>query len=323
MKKMEPLSSDVTSSPNQTQALLEGFQNAPGKADLHTHTVVSDGRESILSLCRAAKAAGVTHLGITDHDNLLSKADAEYYSLACGLDVIPGVELNCSHVVQGQRVVGHIGIHWPPEEDPEFQKILRYNQSQKREAYVKKMLANLYELGIDPSGQGVEASYAEIQRCNPESRYLGKGAVSQLLVDHGYCKDRLEASHKYLSRTGERLAFVPAEDFFQFADLQWVMETVTRYNETAEKRALLTLNHPYYYGLEPEAREQLVKEFAHMGGHCLEAYYPTHTKDRIPVVLGYCETYHLTPTGGSDRHHTGQSFLPIDEALFAHVLALR
>ena len=63
--------------------------------DLHTHTLRSDGVLQPVELVRAAAAAGVTTLAITDHDTL-----AAYRELVLGrampapIELIPGVEIN-------------------------------------------------------------------------------------------------------------------------------------------------------------------------------------------------------------------------------------
>lgn len=309
-----------TEYPQWTDQLLKDLRVAPGKADLHTHTRISDGCETPFGLCRAARAAGVTHLAITDHDHLLSRQEARRLSLEACLDVIPGVELNVGHTVLGQRINPHLGILWAPEDNEEFQKILAWNQGLDRAAYVKAMLTKLLKAGVDPSGRGVDASYEMIVQRNQDSLYLGKGAVSQLLVDMGICQDREEAGQKYLSRGGQRIAFIAQEDYFDYADMTWVMDTVRKINDGLEEPMLVTLNHLFYYCLEPEKREALVSDFARMGGHALEVYYPIYSQEQIQELLGYCAKYDLMPSGGSDRHRPGKNFLPVAEPIFQRLL---
>jgi predicted metal-dependent phosphoesterase TrpH len=64
--------------------------------DLHTHSTASDGTDSPAELVRTAWAAGVTVLGLTDHDTTGGwKAAAD--SLPEGMTLVPGAELSCEY----------------------------------------------------------------------------------------------------------------------------------------------------------------------------------------------------------------------------------
>ena len=319
MKKQ--MKNEQAPAPQWCNYLQELMKNLPGTFDAHTHSVVSDGQETLDELCRAARCAGVSHLAVTDHDWPLSCKEARELSLRHSLDVIPGVELNTSHTVNGKKVCVHLGMMWLPEDrGKELERVLAHNQSLPREAYVKAMLEKLCRLGIDPVGGGVDRSYEAIVERNPHSHYLGKGAVSQLLVDTGIVGSRAEAGDRFLSGHGERLAFVPAEEFFDFADMAWALEAIQKLNRDRDTAVLVTLNHPYYYGLEDAEMETLVRDFSKLGGHSLELFYPRHDEGRLKRVQGLCERYGLLPNGGSDRHHAGHPFLKGDPALFDALL---
>lgn len=277
--------------------------------DNHTHTQLSDGQQSAEEVCRLAASAGWGHLAITDHDVLLPEQDARRLSSLYNINVIPGVELNVSYKINGRKEILHLGILWLPDSEPGIQAILRHNQSQPRELYVKSMLEKLHKLGLDPSGQGVDRSFEMIVERNPHSLYLGKRAVAQLLTDTGLAASRAEAMDKYLGRRGHRLAFVSQAELFDYADMAWVLAVINSLNEKRENRILATLNHPYYYGLEDPEIETLVRDFRRMGGHALEVFYPKHDHSREQKLRGLCAKYGLLENGGSDRHDAGKPFL--------------
>jgi DNA polymerase III alpha subunit (gram-positive type) len=63
--------------------------------DLHTHTLRSDGVLEPVELVRAAAAAGIRTLAITDHDTLAAYRDLVLgRAMPAAVDLIPGVEIN-------------------------------------------------------------------------------------------------------------------------------------------------------------------------------------------------------------------------------------
>ena len=68
----------------------------PSPVDLHVHTSRSDGILEPTVLVVAARAAGVTTLAITDHDNLAATREllATDGALPTDLELLAGVEIN-------------------------------------------------------------------------------------------------------------------------------------------------------------------------------------------------------------------------------------
>lgn len=299
---------------NWTQALLDGLQAVPGPYDGHTHSIVSDGRETLEELCRLARQS-VFHLSVTDHDFPLSEAKARELSLRFGMDVIPGVELNAVHFVNGKKKLIHLNLLWLPDDDEELNRLLRHNQELPMERYVKAMLQNLYDLGLDPSGEGVERSCAMLVERNPGCRYLGKGHVAQLLEDTKLVASRAEAGWLYLGEHGERRAYVAKEELFDYITMEQVLETVQRLNRERDTATLVTLNHPYHYCLEEPELEALIRDFSRLG-HALEVFYPKHGSERVAWLQGQCQKYGLLQNAGSDYHYDAHSFMAGDPAIF-------
>jgi predicted metal-dependent phosphoesterase TrpH len=66
------------------------------KVDLHAHSSASDGTESPADLMRAAAAAGLDVIALTDHDTTSGWTDAAE-SLSSGLRLVQGAEISCAH----------------------------------------------------------------------------------------------------------------------------------------------------------------------------------------------------------------------------------
>lgn len=60
--------------------------------ELHTHTPHSDGRHSLLEMCREAKKLGLGGIALTDHNTLSGMAEANAAQEETGVAIIPGME---------------------------------------------------------------------------------------------------------------------------------------------------------------------------------------------------------------------------------------
>lgn len=66
------------------------------RIDLHTHSTASDGTDSPAGLVRAAAAAGLDVVALTDHDTTRGHAEA-LAALPPGLTLVTGAELSCRY----------------------------------------------------------------------------------------------------------------------------------------------------------------------------------------------------------------------------------
>src|SRR5215212_962256 len=64
------------------------------RIDLHTHSAVSDGTDSVPELLEGARAAGLDVVALTDHDTTGGWPEIEAARPA-GLTVVPGMEMSC------------------------------------------------------------------------------------------------------------------------------------------------------------------------------------------------------------------------------------
>lgn len=104
---------------SEADRILHRLREYPGTADLHLYSILSFGSEGLFKLCRTARKAGLDHVCITDWNRLLTEPLAGEFSLMADIDVIPGGELTCQHLLNGKRVSVQVGVLWPPE-DPDF-----------------------------------------------------------------------------------------------------------------------------------------------------------------------------------------------------------
>lgn len=77
------------------------------KIDLHAHSSASDGTDTPTELVRAAAAAGLDVVALTDHDGTGGWAEAAA-ALPAGLTLVPGVELSAEHDGIPLHVLGYL-----------------------------------------------------------------------------------------------------------------------------------------------------------------------------------------------------------------------
>src|SRR3954467_9660975 len=88
------------------------------RIDLHTHTTASDGTDSPAGLVRAAAAAGLDVLAITDHDSTAGWDEA-FAARPAGLTIVPGVEFSCvHHSGDGRQVSLHLLAYLADRDHP-------------------------------------------------------------------------------------------------------------------------------------------------------------------------------------------------------------
>lgn len=241
------------------------------KADLHMHTRYSDGAFEPSVVLGLAKAVGLTHVSITDHDSMEAYRDAIPAASALGLNLIFGMELSTSF--NGRDC--HLLIYGMPPEHPLMievlgsQKTIRYNRA-------KRLLASLNERGIDIHIDDVVASAGHLT--------LGRVHVAQAMVEAGHASSVKSAFDLHLVSVA-RKAPSPFPD---------ATDMIRRFRDAG---ALTVLAHPgnLYGYLE-------LRSLVAAGLEGLECIHPSHDAALRAKYLDYARLCQLIPTGGSDFH---------------------
>lgn len=91
------------SAPNAQQAPQPAESGAPenlnraGRYDLHIHSAISDGTQSLTELVPLIARAGLAGFALTDHDTTAGWVQAAQLAGEYGLDFLPGAEFSCRH----------------------------------------------------------------------------------------------------------------------------------------------------------------------------------------------------------------------------------
>ena len=243
--------------------------------DLHTHTTASDGRLTPASLVAAAAAAGVTVLGVTDHDTVAGCAPAATACADAGIAFVPGIEL--SSVRDGTDV--HVLGYFIDPASPALAAFLA-EQRQHRLDRVRQMILRLAANGIE-----LDADAVLKRGMDDPAVSAGRPWIARALVERGYCATTSDAFARWLSRGRPayvpRLA-VPPEDAF------------ARIHAAGGVAALA---HPVLVG-----RDEWIPVFAAAGLDALEAYHTKQNGEQTARYLALADRLGLAVSGGSDYH---------------------
>ena len=154
--------------------------------DLHTHTNFSDGTDSPTQLINKALAAGISVLGLTDHDSISGWQEA-ITALRPGISLVPGSEISCQ---TSDGISVHILGLLFDSENLELMGTMQATR-ENRHGRMAKIITRLNEAGIDISMQDVLDQLAE-------GATLGRPHLADALVRNGVISSRDEAFQELL-----------------------------------------------------------------------------------------------------------------------------
>ena len=155
------------------------------RADIHCHSVCSDGSDEPLELLKKAKEASLKGLSITDHDNF-DAYTPELFARAENLKlrILPGVEI--SSELEGIPI--HILAYGYRLASPSFSGFLqeiRKRRAERNEEILKKLAAKKMLLH--------EEDFSALK-----TKVLGRPHFAALLVKKGYAGSIQDAFDRYL-----------------------------------------------------------------------------------------------------------------------------
>jgi len=261
------------------------------RADLHCHSICSDGSDLPETLLRKAKEIGLSALSITDHDTLAAYTP-EIFSLADELElkILPGIE--CSAEWQGQTV--HVLGYGRDVYNPDLLGLIEKMQ-ERRTLRNQRMVQKLKEKQID-----VE----EVLSLAGGIASIGRPHIAMALVQKGYVQTMQEAFEKYLKEGAScyvsECKLTPIEAIELLRKAGW--------------KAVLA--HPHV--IQKQAVLHALLELPWDGLECFYSHLPPH-KERAWVRLAKKKGW--IPTGGSDYHGKIRPYVPlgcawVDESIY-------
>ncbi len=265
--------------------------NTLTNADLHCHSVVSDGTLTPEALARRAQANGVELWALTDHDELGGQDRAIAAARDVGMSYLTGVEISVTFLGITVHIVG-LGMD---HTHPGLLAGLRATRG-GREQRARDMSDDLARVGIKGVYEGA-LKYVG----NPE--LISRSHFARYLVEIGVSKDTNDVFRKYI--TEGKPGFVP----HRWAKLADAVGWITQAGGVA------VIAHPGRYKLTPNEEFALFTEFKSHGGQGVEVMTGAHNQADYVKYAGYCQEFDLVASRGSDFHspeesHTDMGKLP-------------
>ncbi len=252
-------------------------------ADLHCHSVVSDGTLSPEALAARAKAQGVELWSLTDHDEIGGQHRAAAAARAQGLAYLTGTEISVTFADTTVHIVG-LGFD---ADNAQLVQGLRATRGGRGDRALE-MAEQLAKVGIQGAYEGA-LRFAG----NPE--LISRTHFARFLVESGRCKDTGEVFRKYL--TEGKPGFVPHRWASLGDAVRWITE--------AGGQAVIA--HPARYRLSPTAEYALFSEFKEHGGQGVEVVTGSHSAAEYRTYADMAQEFGLAASRGSDFHSPEES----------------
>ena len=252
--------------------------------DLHVHSTASDGTFTPSELVQEALRCQLSAIAITDHDSVSGISEATAAGNACGIEVVPGIELSTEYHKEEIHVVG---LFIDPE-NPELNAQIRAFVD-NRDNRNLKMIDRLREEGFSITAE-------EIYRRNPGS-VIARPHIARYLVDTDQVKDIKTVFDKYIGDGCkcyvDRLKISP-------------MEAVRLIRQAG---GVAILAHPCLYDMKRSEIETMVQEMLPFGLDGIEAIYSCSQGSDEKDFSEMAARYGLVLSGGSDFHGSNKPYI--------------
>ena len=261
-------------------------------ADLHCHSVVSDGTLTPEALAQRAAANGVELWALTDHDEIGGQARAADAARARGMRYLTGIEISVSFIGKTVHIVG-LGFD---AQDEQLRTGL-YRTRGGRGQRAQDMADQLAKVGIRGAYEGA-LKYAG------NHELISRTHFARFLVEAGVCRDTNDVFRKYLTE-GK-----PGYVEHRWATLKEAVTWITGAGGIA------VIAHPARYRFSATEEYALFTEFKAHGGQAVEVVTGSHSAAEYVTYADTAREFGLAASRGSDFHspdesHTDLGTLPL------------
>ena len=249
------------------------------KADLHSHSIYSDGSDSPEQIVRRAEKNKIGIIALTDHDNIDGSKEIVRVK-SNNVYIYSGVELTAK-ATKGRRHIIGIDIDL---ENSELNSTLK----EMRDASIYNMLLYIDLLKKD---HGIFIPQFKIDQLLNLKGNIGRPQLALILIDLGYCKTVEEAFNKYLIDVYEKVRAVKKG-----------LTKEEAISLIVNAGGIASLAHPSTLKM---TKEELKKELIYLkslGLSCIEAYHSNEPAEARAYYLELAQELDLMISGGTDYH---------------------
>jgi predicted metal-dependent phosphoesterase TrpH len=252
-------------------------------ADLHCHSVVSDGTLTPEQLAVRAKANGVELWALTDHDEVGGQDRALAAAQANGMKYLTGVEIS---ITFANKTVHIVGLGFDAHDEQLQQGLLQTRGGRGERA--KEMSDGLAKVGIHGAYEGA-LKYAG------NHELISRTHFARFLVETGVCQDTNEVFRRFLTEGNP--GFVPHRWASLKDAVHWIVQA----------KGLAVIAHPARYGFTPNEEFALFTEFKNHGGQGVEVVTGSHSVAEYVTYADMAKEFDLFASRGSDFHSPSES----------------
>jgi 3',5'-nucleoside bisphosphate phosphatase len=252
-------------------------------ADLHCHSVVSDGTLTPEQLAVRAKANGVELWALTDHDEVGGQDRALAAAQANGMKYLTGVEISITFANKTVHIVG-LGFDAHDEQLKQGLHLTRGGRGER----AKEMSDGLAKVGIHGAYEGA-LKYAG------NHELISRTHFARFLVETGACQDTNEVFRRFLTEGNP--GYVPHRWASLKDAVHWIVQA----------KGMAVIAHPARYGFTPNEEFALFTEFKNHGGQGVEVVTGSHTPAEYVTYADMAKEFDLFASRGSDFHSPDES----------------
>ncbi|MBP3815303.1 MAG: PHP domain-containing protein [Firmicutes bacterium] len=253
--------------------------NGIKKIDLHMHTTISDGTNTLSEILAAVKDFNIDIFSVTDHDSILGGIEMPKFLMENDPKFIRGVEFSCRDNEGKYHILGY---GYDPDDDG-LLKVVNKGHSFRLEKVAARLKYLKEEFGFEFSKEDIEELMAKE---NP-----GKPHIGNMMVKYGYAPSRDIAIKEYINKKKFKNVFIKPEEAIE---------------GILSGGGIPILAHPIYGSGEElilgDEMEERLKKLMGFGIQGVEAFYSGFTEKMKLEMLNLAEKYNLFVTAGSDYH---------------------
>lgn len=252
------------------------------RADLHSHSNVSDGELAPRDLVQRAVEQGVELFSLTDHDEVAGLDEAAAAAREMRLAFVPGVEVS---VTWGETTVHIVGLGIDAQAP-----VLRAGLARVRSGRLERAR----EIGRQLAAAGVPDAFEGALAHAGNLDLVSRTHFARHLVDTGVCRDVREVFSRFLVEG--KPGFVPHRWAALDEALDWIRAA----------GGVAVLAHPGRYRLGEPGLHELMQQFLDHGGTAIEVSTSNHGPAQLLRFAQAARDFGFEASAGSDFHAPGE-----------------
>ena len=256
-------------------------RQSQGPIDLHTHSSVSDGTETPAELVRAAAAAGLGTIALTDHDSTAGWDEASEAARSEQLTLLPGMEFSTRVDYASVHLLAYL---FDPTDSALLTEMTRVRAARLTRA--EQMVARI--------GADYDLSWDDVLAQTTPEATVGRPHIADALVARGHALNRSAAFAGILHWKAGYYQPHYAPDPLRAIELVRAAGGVP------------VIAHPATRGVGDVVEESRLKTLVDAGLFGLELGHRENRPEPTARLYELAAKFGLFVTGSSDYHGTGK-----------------